>query len=80
MITNRMSQAKEKDERSLGLFNQLRERRGLNVRTLLCHEASCMLTQSFVQETSALPNASSRIPTAQWVDTEAQVRRELSIL
>jgi hypothetical protein len=83
MITNRMSQAKEKDERSLGLFNQLRERRGLNVRTLLCHEASCILTPSFFQETSTLPNASSRIPmahTTQWVDTEVQVRRELSVL
>ena len=48
-----------------------------------CHEAPCMLTLAFVQETSTLPNASSRTHTAhtaQWVDTEAQVRRELSVL
>ena len=43
MITNRMTQAKERDERSLGLFNQLRERRGPKVRTSLCQEASFIL-------------------------------------
>ena len=44
MITNRMTQAKERDERSLGLFHQLRERRGPIVRTSLCDETSFILT------------------------------------
>jgi hypothetical protein len=78
MITQRMAQAKEKDERSLELLNQLRERRGTNVGTLSCHEASSfMLTRSFVQETSRFPDTSVRIRmehTARSVDTEAQVR------
>jgi hypothetical protein len=37
MITERMTRAREKDEHSLRLFNQLRERRGSSVRMGLSH-------------------------------------------
>jgi hypothetical protein len=77
MITQRMTRAKEKDERSLELFNQIRERRGPTVGTLSCHDSSFVLTSSFVQDTSRLPDDSGRIRVGR-VDTEAQVRRELS--
>ena len=83
IIAKRMAQAKEKDERSLELFNRLRERRGTNVRTLSCHETSSfILTRTFVQETSRLPDTSVPIRmehTARSVGTEAQVCRELLI-
>jgi hypothetical protein len=39
LIAERMTRAREKDEQSLRLFNQLRDRRGANVRTRLSHKA-----------------------------------------
>ncbi len=76
MISERMTQAKEKDKRSLELFNQLLERRGPNVRIWLFHGSPPMLTSSFVQETSTLSDANGRMlmgHTDRQVDTEAQV-------
>ena len=43
MITERMARAREKDEQSLRLFNQLRERRGSNVRIRSHHRGSFTL-------------------------------------
>jgi hypothetical protein len=43
MISERMTRAREKDEQFLKLFNQLRERRGRNVRRRLSYKASFTL-------------------------------------
>jgi hypothetical protein len=82
-IAEGMARAKEKDERSLGLFNQLLERRGPNVRIWLCQNAFIHVDPAIVQETSTLPNANARIRmghTDRRVHTKAQVREGLSFL
>lgn len=76
-----MTRAKEKDELSLGLFNQLLERRGLNVRIYLCQKVIIHVDPIIVQEMSTLSNANVRIRTGytdRRVYTKAQVREELS--
>jgi hypothetical protein len=82
-ISEGMTRAKEKDERSLELFNQLLERRGPNVRIWSCQKAFIHADSVIVQETSTLPNANARIRighTEQQVHTKAQVREGLSFL
>lgn len=82
-IAEGMTRAKEKDERSLGLFNQLLERRGPNVRIWSCQQAFIHVDSVIVQETSTSPNANARIRmehTDQRVHTKAQVREGLSFL
>jgi hypothetical protein len=78
-ITERMTRAKEKDERSLERFNQLVERRGSNVR-IWSRQMDFIHVDSdsaIVQETPTLPNANVRIrmvQTDRQVHPKAQVR------
>ena len=76
-IAERMTRAKEKDERFSELFNQLVERRGPNVGIWSCQNAFIHADSVIVQETSTLPNANARIRmghTDRQVHTKAQVR------
>ena len=81
-ISERMTRAKEKDERTLELFNQLVERRGPNVG--YCHvNAFIHVDTVIVQETSTFPIANARIRmgrTDRQIQTKAQVREGSSFL
>lgn len=82
-IAEGMARAKEKDERFLGLFNKLLERRGPNVRISSCQKAFIHVDSAIVQETSILPNANARIRMGhadRRVHTKAQVCEGLSFL
>jgi hypothetical protein len=82
-IAEGMARAKEKDERFLGLFNKLLERRGPNVRIWSCQKAFIHVDSAIVQETSTLPNAKARIRMGhadRRVHTKAQVREGLPFL
>ena len=76
-IAERMTLAKENDERFLELFNQLVERRGPNVGIWSRQNAFIHADSVIVQETLTLPNANARIRmghTDRQVHTKAQVR------
>lgn len=78
-----MTRAKEKDELSLGLYNQLLERRGPTVRIWSCQKAIIHVDSAIVKDMSTLSNANVRIRTGHTnrrVYTKAQVREGLSFL
>lgn len=66
MITERMIRAREKDEQSLRLFNQLRERRGTSVRMRLSHGPSFLFILIFMAQVaySRTADVSSEQPCA----------------
>ena len=75
-IAEGMARAKEKDERHLGLFNQLVKRRGPNVGIWSCQKAFIHVDSVIIQETSTSPNANARIRvrhTNRLMHTKAQV-------